>query len=235
MPNNFLSSIPPVARNATVSILATIAVVAGVSFTIQGPKTGVAPAGDIIFRLVTGSGAQRGYCDDTGACSFSGAITAGGLTLSAGSTITASVISGALITASGANVNHVPFVIGLVSSGSAIATGSSLPTLTLPFDGRVAWMHCAVDRISNDTGNLNATIDARFGATSIFTTKVTIDGNEKDSQTAATPPVINTAANGFTQGFNLNFNFDQVGGSTPAQGANCRGVIVKEAVSATQP
>ena len=158
-----------------------------------------------------------------------------GTTLTTTGLITTPSLSGATITASGANVNHVPFSFAFANSGTLLSTGSSLPSVGFGFGGRIAWVHCDVDNPADDAGNGTTQIDLNIGATSIFSTAVTIDGTEKVSTTAAAAPAINPATNRFVQGDALHPVIDKAGGNLVANGLFCRGVLVKENVSITQP
>ncbi|MEP6743830.1 MAG: hypothetical protein ABJB61_15140 [bacterium] len=79
--------------------------------------------------------------------------------------------------------------IGLVSSDetTALTTGAAKITFRMPYAFTVTGIRSSVNTASSSG---LVTVDINEGGTSILSTKLSIDANEKTSQTAATPSVI---------------------------------------------
>lgn len=100
-----------------------------------------------------------------------------------------------------------------VASTTSDATGTSVGgTWVAPFSGTVTAVGATVDT-AGTTGTTQ--LDINKNASSILSTKITIDSAETSSRTAATPPVISTAS--FSTGDIFTFDIDTVQ-TTPAMG-----------------
>src|SRR3990167_5744313 len=82
----YTSNLSFIRKNPGVIAAALMTMVAGVALTLRGPVTKVAPVGDKVLELQTGSGASKGWCNDLGQCSFSGSLTIDGVVIGTGST-----------------------------------------------------------------------------------------------------------------------------------------------------
>lgn len=70
-------------------------------------------------------------------------------------------------------------------------------------------------------------INVKKNGTSIFTTKITIDANELDNLTAATPYALVTTPTTFSVGDRLEISIDAVGGVTTGKGAIIKFILIK--------
>lgn len=88
---------------------------------------------------------------------------------------------------------EIPVNIGIACSDetTAIATGTSVATFRMPYAVTLTDVRATLTTASSSG---TPTIDINEGGASILSTKITIDANEKTSETAATPPVISDTA-----------------------------------------
>lgn len=174
-------------RHPALTASATVALAVGAFFLIKGPVTGVAPVGDIVFRIDTGSGAHKAFCDDTGECSFSGSLTSGG------------TISGSSL-----QINNNATIDGtLIISGSFDVVGTS------------SGDHLHAERLLTSSGTLTVEGIAQFdstviGASTLSGSALQIDDNATIGGTATVTGNVTTAGN--LSGATLNLN----GGSSGA-------------------
>lgn len=75
---------------------------------------------------------------------------------------------------------------------TAITEATSVKTFRMPFAMTVTEVRASIKAAGSTSGT--TTIDINEGGTSILSTKITIDNEEKTSTTAATPPVISDSA-----------------------------------------
>lgn len=79
------------------------------------------------------------------------------------------------------------FVISVTDETSVITTGTAKRTFRMPFALTVSSVRASLNTVSSSG---LVTVDINEGGSSILSTKLTIDANEKTSTTATTPPVI---------------------------------------------
>lgn len=96
--------------------------------------------------------------------------------------------------------------------GGAIATGAFGGTFVFPFSGKILMVGATVD-VAGVTGTMQ--LDINNNATSILSTKITIDDGETTSRTAATPSYVSNTT--FAKGDIFTFDVDTVQ-TTPAEG-----------------
>lgn len=148
-----------------------------------------------------------------GAAAFSGAI------------IGATTISGATIFDGGNQVSAIKCATLEVSgSGTALtSSGKYIVAFNSVFSGSIV----KVDAWHGESGNGATTYDVNINTTTVLSTKLTVDANEKCStasgnctDNAATAAVI--SANKFTQGSDINVDVDRVSGSTKPKNMRVR-------------
>lgn len=81
--------------------------------------------------------------------------------------------------------------VAISDETTAITTGTAKVTFRMPFAMTVTSVRASLSTASTSG---NPTFDINEGGTSILSTKLSIDANEKTSTTAATPPVISDSA-----------------------------------------
>lgn len=81
--------------------------------------------------------------------------------------------------------------VAISDETTAITTGTDKVTFRMPFAMTVTSVRASLSTASTSG---NPTFDINEGGTSILSTKLSIDANEKTSTTAATPPVISDSA-----------------------------------------
>ncbi len=86
-----------------------------------------------------------------------------------------------------------PVVIAVTVSGEAndLTTGTAKATFRLPYAMTLTGVRASLSTASTSG---NPTFDVNENGTTILSTKLSIDANEKTSTTAATPPVISDTA-----------------------------------------
>ena len=101
-----------------------------------------------------------------------------------------------------------------------LTTGTAKVTFRAPF--AMTLPATPLPRISVQTAPVGSTIivdineDTGSGATSILSTKLTIDASEKTSKTAATPCVVSDAS--IADDSEITVDIDQIGSSTAGKG-----------------
>ncbi|MBH1637326.1 hypothetical protein I5U65_19760 [Stenotrophomonas maltophilia] len=98
--------------------------------------------------------------------------------------------------------------------GTNITTGTRKDALVLPYG-------LLLDTVANggifatletaQTAGVVLTVDVNRNGTSILSTKLTFDNNERSTTTAATPPVLETGGNILAKGDEITIDVDQVG------------------------
>lgn len=81
--------------------------------------------------------------------------------------------------------------VAISDETTAITTGTAKITFRMPFAMTVTSVRASLSTASSSG---NPTFDINEGGSSILSTKLSIDANEKTSTTAATPPVISDSA-----------------------------------------
>lgn len=81
--------------------------------------------------------------------------------------------------------------IALSDETTTITTGTNKATMSLPYAFTVTAVYATLNTVSSSG---IPTVDINEGGTTILSTKLTIDANEKTSATAATPAVISDAS-----------------------------------------
>ena len=104
-------------------------------------------------------------------------------------------------------------VLRLHASATAAATGNGIGgDYVMPISGSITEVGVTVDT-AGTTGTL--TVDINKNATTILSTKITVDSGEKTSRTAAALPVISSTT--FTTGDIFTFDIDAIH-TTPSSG-----------------
>ena len=230
---------PGVAATATVAVAAAIG---GFLTTVATPDGESVLRNIFCSKTSTGSG----FClreDGTGV--FSGGLIVDGQTINTGSILTLSdnddryvnqsgdtmtgvlalkgpslTISGAVLSATGSFRREVAFTL----SDNATVSSSGLNLLQFKlrsFSGNLVGIHAS----SRFLGS-GITIMPQFNGVNALSTALTIDEDETDSDTAATPAVIDTNSDNKAAGELIEIDVTACGG-TKATGAKCpRGVSV---------
>ena len=87
-------------------------------------------------------------------------------------------------------VDPVELMIAVGDETTTITTGTAKVTFRMPFAMTLTSVRANVNTVSSSG---TPTVDINEGGTTILSTKLTIDANEKTSVTAATPAVISDA------------------------------------------
>lgn len=104
-----------------------------------------------------------------------------------------------------------PEVIGIAAGdeNTPMVVGIKKVTFRLPFKMTITSVRATLTR--EQTVGDPVTIDVNAAGTSIFTTRITIDNNEKSSVTAATPAVIDPARANQADDTEITVDVDQLG------------------------
>jgi hypothetical protein len=163
--------------------------------------------GDIIFK--TGGSTQM-TIPDTGTIT----TTVGFQPNTLVDTLNSAGTSGQILKSTGSGLNWINFPIEVQAAASdettALTTGTAKTTFRLP----AAFTLTGI-RISLTTAQASGsifTVDVNLNASSILSTKLTIDNGEKTSVTAATPAVISTTT--MPDDGEITVDIDQVGDGT---------------------
>lgn len=108
------------------------------------------------------------------------------------------------------------FVVAASDETTAITTGTSKVTWRMPYALTVTSVKCNLT--TAQTAGSIFTVDINESGSTILSTKVTIDNNEKTSVTAATPPVISDTA--IAADAEMSIDVDQIG-TSGAAGLKC--------------
>lgn len=141
------------------------------------------------FNALASPGADRVVIWDDSASAYVAATLNAGLEIS-GTTIRATEIHG----------------IALSDETTSITTGTNKATYSLPYAFTVTSVYATLNTVSSSGV---PTVDINEAGTTILSTKLTIDANEKTSATAATPPVISDAA--IAANAEIGFDIDTAG------------------------
>lgn len=137
-----------------------------------------------IFTVQDSSGNRVIQCFGTG-CTIAQSLSVNGINISSGATLAYPIIP-------------------LTGSGVSTATGTSVwGDLYMPYAGNVRTVGA---RLSQTANNNKTTVDILKNGKSILSTPITIDSTEKDTSTAATSAVINSASGSFAVGDIFTFN-----------------------------
>lgn len=115
--------------------------------------------------------------------------------------------------ATGAVVVPVPIQVAVSDETTDLATGTAKVTFRMPFAMTLTAVRASVN--TAPTGS-TLVVDINQNASSILSTKLSIDASEKTSTTAATPPVISDTT--LDDDAEITIDIDQVGSSTPGKG-----------------
>lgn len=99
-----------------------------------------------------------------------------------------------------------PWMIALSDETTAITTGTNKATMVFPYNVTVVSVGASVNTASSSG---TPTVDINESGTTILSTKITIDANEKTSLTAAAAPVISDSS--ITAGNEIGFDIDVAG------------------------
>jgi hypothetical protein len=129
-------------------------------------------------------------------------------------------VTGILPTANGGtgNANGPAKVYSFAFSDEVtpLTSGTTKITFRMPYAMTLTSCFCSLT-VAQSSGSI-LTIDINEGGTTILSTKVTIDNTEKDSATAAAPPVISDSS--LASRAEMTIDVDQVGNGT-AIGGKC--------------
>jgi hypothetical protein len=199
-------------KNPKIGAAVLISLATGLAFTIRAPQTGLPPTGVITQRLETGSGVTVAYCTDLGGCSFSGSLIVEGSLTVGGNSVATFPYSSALI-GSGAVLKES--VIVLSNPSTLAVTGTTILSFKLrSFSGNLIGI-----KATSTTAGSGVTIDVNLGGDTALSTKLTIDEDETDSDTAAAAAVISTTADNKSASEAVVIDIDSCG--SVVAGATC--------------
>lgn len=107
----------------------------------------------------------------------------------------------------GAVIVPVPIGIACSDESTNLAAGTAKATFRMPFAMTLTDVRASLS--TAQTAGSIFTVDVNEGGTTILSTKITIDNNEKTSVTATTPPVISDAS--LADDAEMTVDIDQVG------------------------
>ncbi|MDU4248996.1 DUF2793 domain-containing protein [Pseudomonas sp.] len=113
---------------------------------------------------------------------------------------------------SGAVTVLAPIIIACSDETTPLTTGTAKVTFRIPYAFTLTGVRASLT--SAQTSGSILTVDINEGGTSILSTKLTIDNNEKTSTTAATPPVISDSS--LADDAEITIDIDQIGNGTAA-------------------
>lgn len=105
------------------------------------------------------------------------------------------------------------FIISLTAPTGAVSTGVTKESFFIPYAATVTGVYASL--VTPQTSGTVITVDINEAATSILSTKLTINNNQKTSITASTPAVISDTS--LASGAEITFDVDAIGNGT-AQG-----------------
>jgi hypothetical protein len=108
-----------------------------------------------------------------------------------GATRPRTIYAGTSVVAAGVNLNVETLIITVSDETTAITTGTAKTTFRMPWGMTLTAVRASLTTASSSG---TPTIDINDGGTTILSTKLTIDANERTSTTAATPAVISDTA-----------------------------------------
>ena len=114
----YTSKLSFIRKNPGVIAAALMTMVAGVALTLRGPVTKVAPVGDKVLEIQTGSGSQRGFCNDLGQCSFSGSLKVQGVLFGTGTALTQASQDTRYVNISGDTMTGGLLIVSLAAGGT---------------------------------------------------------------------------------------------------------------------
>lgn len=106
------------------------------------------------------------------------------------------------------------FIVACSDETTVLTAGTAKVTFRMPYAITVTDVRASLTT-AQTTGSI-FTVDINDGGTTILSTKITIDNNEKTSTTAAIPPVISDTA--LADDASITIDIDQVGAATVAAG-----------------
>lgn len=83
------------------------------------------------------------------------------------------------------------FIVAISDETSSISTGTAKVTFRMPYAFTITEVRASLTTASSSG---TPTFDINKNGATILSTKITIDSNEKTSETAAAPPVVSTSA-----------------------------------------
>ncbi|WP_318652545.1 MULTISPECIES: DUF2793 domain-containing protein [unclassified Pseudomonas] len=101
----------------------------------------------------------------------------------------------------------VPIIIACSDETTALTAGTAKVTFRMPYAFTVTAVRASLN-VAQTSGSI-FTVDINEGASSILSTKLTIDNTEKTSVTAATPPVISDTS--LADDAEITIDIDQIG------------------------
>jgi hypothetical protein len=122
-------------------------------------------------------------------------------------------LSGTTLTASASNPT-IPLIGACSDEVTALTTGTAKLTFRMPFAFTLSEVRASLT--TAQTSGSIVTVDINENGTTILSTKLTIDNNEKTSTTAATPAVISDTS--LADDAEITIDIDQVGAATIAKG-----------------
>lgn len=205
--------LPFVKRNPAITALATVALVASAYFVIKGGgNNDILQKWDTCYRS-HGSGAcvssaTKAYMTSSGSLSLSGNLIVEGAVNVGGSGLLDSALLG-----SGAVIREGTAVLS--NPGTLAVTGTTILSFKLrAFSGTLIGVHA-----SATTAGSGTTIDVNLGGDTALGTKLTIDEDETDSDTATTPAAITSTADNKASNETIVIDVDTCGNTS--LGATC--------------
>lgn len=113
-----------------------------------------------------------------------------------------------VVDAASASVQSI--IIACSDESTALTTGTAKVTFRMPYAFTLTGVRASLT--TAQTGGSIFTVDINEGASSILSTKLTIDNGEKTSVTAATPAVVSDAA--LADDAEVTIDIDQIGDGT---------------------
>ena len=106
--------------------------------------------------------------------------------------------------------SNTALIVACSDETTALAAGTSKTTFRMPYAFNLTSVRASLTNAQ--TSGSTITMDINQNGSSILSTMITIDNNEKTSVTAATPPVISTSS--LVDDAEITVDIDQIGNGT---------------------
>jgi hypothetical protein len=156
-----------------------------------------------------GAGSGSGYTGSVGATGFTGSLGVTGFTGSIGSTGYTGSQGPIGYTGSKDSSVHA-IIIACSDETTALSAEANVVTFRMPVNFTITGVRASLTT-AQTSGNI-FTVDVNNNGSSILSTKITIDNNEKTSTTAATAPVVSSSSVSLDD--ELTVDIDQIGNGT---------------------
>lgn len=164
---------------------------------------------DSITISATGGGGGGGYTGSAGVTGFTGSVGILGYTGSSG--LTGYTGSQGPIGYTGSKDSSVhAIIIACSDETTALSAEANVVTFRMPVNFTITGIRASLTT-AQTSGNI-FTVDVNNNGSSILSTKITIDNNEKTSTTAATAPVVSSSSVSLDD--ELTVDIDQIGNGT---------------------